>query len=86
MTTFEDQTIDIRCPNCGHINPVPVREFEEHTVSHLVCVNCKAGIKVEAREFRQRLAAVRKELEEFEREAMRESRPIKRPRKGDFQI
>jgi transcription elongation factor Elf1 len=87
MATFEDQTVDIRCPNCGHINSVAVREFEEHTVGHLVCVSCKAGIKIDAQEFRQHLDTVRKELEEFEREAMRDSRQkVKRPRKGDFQI
>lgn len=86
MPTFEDQTIDIRCPSCSHINSVPVREFEEHTVTHLLCPSCKAGIKIEADEFRQHLDEVRQELEEFEREAMRESRPPKRPRKGDFQI
>ena len=47
MATFEDQTIDIRCPNCGIVNSLPVREFEEHTESHLVCVSCKAGVKIE---------------------------------------
>lgn len=84
---FEDQTIDILCPNCAHVNPVPVRDFEDNTESHVVCVSCKAGIKIEAHEFRQRLEEVRKELEEFELEAARDSRQIiKRPRKGDFQI
>jgi len=86
MTTFEDQTIDILCPKCSHVNSVAVREFEEQTESHLVCISCKAGIKIEAHEFRRRLEDVRKELEEFELEATRESRLIKRPRKGDFQI
>jgi hypothetical protein len=87
MTMFEDQTVDILCPNCGHVNSVPVRDFEEHTESHLICVSCKAGVKIEAQEFRQRLEAVRKELEELELEATREStQKIQRPRKGDFQI
>ena len=87
MATFEDQTIDIRCPNCGIVNSIPVREFEEHTESHLVCVSCKAGVKIEAHEFRQRLEEVRKELEEFELAATRDSRQkLKRPRKGDFEI
>jgi hypothetical protein len=86
MPTFEDQTIDILCPKCSHVNSVPVRDFEEHAERHVVCMSCKAGIKIEAHEFRQRLEEVRKELEEFEQEAMRDARPIKRPRKGDFQI
>ena len=87
MSMFEDQTVDILCPNCGHVNPVPVRDFEEHTESHLVCASCKAGVKIEAQEFSQRLEEVRKELEELEFEATRESaQKIKRPRKGDFQI
>lgn len=86
MTMFEDQTIDILCPRCSRVNSVAVRNFEEHTESHVVCVSCKAGIKIEAHEFRQRLEEVRKELEEFEQEATRDSRPGKRPRKGDFQI
>jgi hypothetical protein len=86
MSTFEDQTVDILCPNCGHVNPVPVRDFEEHTESRLVCASCKAGVKIEAQEFSQRLEEVRKELEELEFEATRESAKIKRPRKDDFQI
>jgi hypothetical protein len=87
MSTFEDQTVDILCPNCGHVNPVPVRDFEEHTESHLVCVSCKAGVKIEAHEFSQRLKEVGKELEELELEAMRGSPvKLKRPRKDDFQI
>jgi hypothetical protein len=87
MSTFEDQTVDILCPNCAHVNPVPVRDFEGHTESHLVCVSCNAGVKIEAQEFSQRLEEVRKELEELEFEATRESaQKIKRPRKDDFQI
>jgi hypothetical protein len=87
MTMFEDQTIDILCPNCAHVNPIPVQDFEEHTESHVVCVSCKAGIKIEAHEFSQRLKEVSKELEELELEAMRDApEKIKRPRKGDFQI
>jgi phage FluMu protein Com len=86
MPTFEDQTIDILCPKCSHVNSVAVRDFEEHTESHIVCFSCKAGIKIEAHEFHDRLDDVRKELEELEQEATRESRPPKRPRKGDFQI
>jgi uncharacterized Zn finger protein (UPF0148 family) len=86
MPTFEDQTIDILCPGCSHVNSIAVRDFEEHEESHVVCVSCEAHIKIEAHEFHQRLGDVRKELEELEQEAMRESRPTKRPRKGDFQI
>jgi phage FluMu protein Com len=61
--TSEDQTIDIRCPNCGNVNSVPVREFEEHTESHLACMNWKAAVKIEAHEFRPRLEEVCKELD-----------------------
>jgi hypothetical protein len=87
MTMFEDQTVDILCPNCGHVNSLPVRDFEEHTESHLVCVSCQAGVKIEAQEFSQRLKEVSKELEELELEAMRDSsEKLKRPRKDDFQI
>jgi hypothetical protein len=84
---FEDETIDIACPKCGHRNPILVREFENSPEIHFACVNCKAGVKVEAKEFRQRLDEVLKEVQELEREAAKDSRrPAKRPRKGDFQI
>jgi uncharacterized Zn finger protein (UPF0148 family) len=86
MSMFEDQTVDILCPNCGHVNPVAVSDFEEHTESHVVCASCQAGVKIEAHEFSQRLEEVRKELEELELEATRESAKTKRPRKDDFQI
>lgn len=33
-----------------------VRGFEESAETHFVCVNCKTGVKVEANEFRHRLA------------------------------
>jgi hypothetical protein len=42
-------------------------------------------VKVEAEEFRQRLALVRKELEEIQLEARRATKS-RRQRKDDFQI
>jgi len=82
---FEDQTVDVACPKCGHLNSVLVRDFEESAESHFVCEACKVGVKIEANEFRQRLQQVREELEELEREAAREAKP-KPKRKGDYQI
>lgn len=82
---FEDETVDIKCPQCGHLNSILVREFEAASESHIVCVGCKAAVKVEAHEFRQRLDDVRKELEELERTAER-SIPKPRPAKDDYQI
>jgi len=84
---FEDDTVDIACPKCGHKNSLLVREFEESAETHFVCQNCKVGVKIEAKEFRQRLDQVLKEVQDLEREAARDSkRTPKRPRKGDFQI
>ncbi len=84
---FEDETVDITCPKCGHKNSVLVREFEESAETHFVCVGCQAGIKIEANEFRQRLDKVREELQNLERAAERATRKkAKRPGKGDFQI
>ena len=85
---FEDESVnvDVACPNCGHLNSMPVHEFEESAERHFVCVGCKAGVRIEANEFRKRLDNVREELEELEREAARESKKGKRPRKDDFQI
>ena len=52
-----------------------------------MCQNCKVGVKIEAKEFRQRLDQVLKEVQDLEREAARDAkRTPKRPRKGDFQI
>ena len=83
---FEDETVDIACPKCGHKNPILVREFEQNAQAHFACAGCRVGIKIDADEFRGRLEQVRKELEELEREADDARRKTKRPRKGDFQI
>jgi transcription elongation factor Elf1 len=84
---FEDETIDIACPNCGHRNSVLVREIEANAESHIVCEKCKVGVKIEARDFQQRLDQVRKELEEIQREARSESnKPGPRRAKDDYQI
>jgi len=84
---FEDETVDVRCPKCGHLNTIQVREFEERAEAHFVCDACKTGVKVEGREFHDRLARLREEVEDLEREAARETKgKPRRPRKGDFQI
>jgi transcription elongation factor Elf1 len=84
---FEDETIDIACPQCGHRNSLLVREVETKVESHIVCENCKVGIKIEARGFQERLDEVRKELEEIEREAHNENKKLKSRRvKDDYQI
>jgi hypothetical protein len=84
---FEDETVDITCPKCGHLNSILVREFESADESHIVCVSCKAVVKVEAHEFHERLGQVRKELEELQRDADRGARKLKpRPTKDDYQI
>jgi hypothetical protein len=84
---FEDETVDIPCPKCGRKNSILVREFEETAETHFVCVGCQAGVRIEAKEFHDRLARVREELEDLERAAARATRTKgKRPRKGDFQI
>jgi DNA-directed RNA polymerase subunit RPC12/RpoP len=84
---FEDQTIDVACPKCGHKNSILVREFEKSAETSFVCQTCGAGVKIEAQQFKQRLDELAKEIEDLEREAARDQkRPAKRPRKGDFQI
>ncbi len=84
---FEDETIDVECPKCGHQNSILVREFEEISETHFICEDCKVAVRIEASEFRERLEQVRKELEELQREAVQEGkRRSKRPRKDDFQI
>ena len=80
---FEDETVDVACPKCGHKNSILVRDFEESAETHFVCQKCQVGVRIEADEFRQRLDRVLKEVEDLEREA---KRPAKRKRKGDFQI
>ncbi|MGH7815638.1 MAG: hypothetical protein ACREQI_16750 [Candidatus Binataceae bacterium] len=83
---FEDESIDVACPKCGHRNSILVRAFEESAEVHFVCAGeqCKAAVKVEAKQFRKRLDKVRREVEELER-AAGGKRP-KPTRKGDFQI
>jgi phage FluMu protein Com len=83
---FEDETLDIACPKCAHLNSILIHEIEESAETHFVCIGCKAGVRIEASEFRKRLGQVRDELSDLERDAARESKKGKRPRKGDFQI
>jgi hypothetical protein len=81
---FEDETVDITCPNCNQKNSILVRDFEASAEARIRCRHCGVMVKVEAEEFRQRLTLVRKELEEIQLEARRANR--RRPRKDDFQI
>lgn len=84
---FEDETIDIACPQCGHRNSLLVREVEAKVESHITCENCKVGVRIEARGFQQRLDEVRKELEEIERAAHNENKkPKSRRVKDNYQI
>lgn len=84
---FEDETIDISCPQCGHRNSVLVRDIEANTESHIVCEKCKVHIKIEARGFQERLDQVRKEVEELQRHAQSENKkPNSRRAKDDYQI
>jgi uncharacterized Zn finger protein (UPF0148 family) len=84
---FEDETVDIICPNCGHRNSLLIREVEAHTESHIICNSCKVGVKVEAQGFQRRLDEVRKELEDIEREAAAASKqPPPRRSKDDYSI
>lgn len=84
---FEDETVDITCPGCGHKNSILVRDFEASPEVHINCQSCGVGVRVEAEEFRQRLDLVRKELEDLQLEAGRRGKKKdRRTRKDDFQI
>lgn len=83
---FEDETIDIACPECGHTNTLLVRDLEQHPECHFVCEGCKAGVKIDASEFQSRLEAIRAEVENLERSAEQASKRKARKVKGDFQI
>jgi hypothetical protein len=81
---FDDETIDIKCPGCGHRNPVPVREFESNPEQHIECERCKTHIRIEGTEFKHRLEEIDAEVKELERAG---SAKLKRAKnKGDFQI
>lgn len=82
---FEDETIDIACPNCGRKNAILVRDFEASSEARVTCQHCGVIVKIEADEFRRRLTVVRKELEEIQLEARRAGKS-RRLRKDDFQI
>ena len=83
---FEDETVDVTCPKCGHLNSILVHEVEQSAETHFECVGCKAGVRIEAKEFRERLGQVRDELAELERDAARQAMKGTRPKKGDFEI
>jgi transcription elongation factor Elf1 len=81
---FEDETIDIACPQCGFKNSLLVRELEKASETHIVCQGCQVGVKVEAAEFQHRLNEINDEVEAMQAEARQTKSP--KPRKGDFQI
>ena len=84
---FEDESVDVACPQCGQRNSVLVRAIEEQAEIHIVCAKCGAHVKLEANEFRARLDQVSAELHELEREAARDpGAKTRRPRKDDFNI
>jgi transcription elongation factor Elf1 len=83
---FEDETVDVPCPKCGHKNSILVRDFEAAAEVHLTCQTCGTAVRVEAEEFQRQLGLVRKELEEIQLEAQRAGRSSSRRRKDDFQI
>ena len=83
---FEDETIDIACPHCGYRTSLLVVEVEATAESHIICKKCNAGIKIDTRDFQQRLDQIRKELEEMERNARSTSRGAQRRTKDDYQI
>jgi phage FluMu protein Com len=83
---FEDETVDVKCPKCGHLNSILIYEIEEHAETHFVCVGCKAGVRLEAAEFREHLSHVQNELRQLERDAARQATQGKPPKKDDFQI
>ncbi len=82
---FDDETVDIVCPNCGRKNPILVRDVEDHSETRVNCHQCGAVVKVDAEDFRRRLAQVRQELEALQLEARRAGNS-RRPRKDNFQI
>jgi hypothetical protein len=59
--------------------------FEGKNEWHIACEKCKVVVKVEARDFQQRLDQVRMELEDIKREASFEN-PRPRRVKDDYQI
>lgn len=53
---FDDESIAIPCPGCGHEIPQTIRRLEEN--SKLTCPNCNALIDVDATELRKGLTEV----------------------------
>ncbi len=84
---FEDETIRIACPCCGFKNQFLVKEFEGASELSTQCEGCKAGLKIEAYGFRERLDRIAGELEAM-RFPIRERREKSAIRAGaiDFQI
>ena len=82
---FEDETIDVACPGCGHLNSLAVRDFEANPEQHIVCEGCKQHVRVDGGEFRKHLDKINAEVRELERTS---EKTRKKPsgRKGHFQI
>ena len=80
---FEEDTVDISCPSCGHRNSLAVRDIEDNPEQHIVCEGCKAHVKVEAQEFRGRLEQIRNEVKELERSSEQEKRQRTNPKRKD---
>jgi transposase-like protein len=79
---FEDETVDVACPACGHRNALAVREFEDNPEQHFVCPGCKQHIRIDGTEFKGRLDAIRAEVLELERSSgHKPEKPAKRQKK-----
>jgi len=60
---FDDASIDIPCPNCGHKNPKTIRWIKSH--NELVCAGCNRTIALEKESLMRGLQQVDKSTKDF---------------------
>lgn len=83
---FEDETVAIACPNCGHKNHVLVRDPESTAETMVVCSNCHKTIKIELEGFHRHLDQVRAELDAIQHDAAPPKKKPSSSSKDDYQI
>jgi len=83
---FEDETVAIACPNCGHKNALLVKEAETVPEAEVICVHCHQTIKIELEGLHRHLDEVRAELDAIQRDAVAPKKKPGSSSKDDYQI
>ncbi len=66
---FDDETVSLACPSCGHKNPILIRDAESAALTTFVCGGCRKILKIDLEGFHRHLDHVRAELDKIQNDA-----------------